>query len=548
MLPFVEVSHLPSASSFYAAILDPLGLQFLLAHSASDPIPSITYGCLLSRTPVLQLRQVPASGGRPLKRSHLVLTATSAAAVSEFSAAGLRANPDSPAPIGGPLSRAPRRPSAPSLLQASEAPSAATAGNVSGEIRATVTDLDGNTMDVVYRPPPGYPSQYNGSTVRKTQSTDDEANRILRWNYDVASSASSVSSPLSEPPHAAYAGSHISSYAGPLTVAKHSPSRYGDDEPYLVRRVTTTTTTTTAAPSAYEASSSPRQNSRGLSAGAVVGTLLGVAAGAAAGAALTLTAMRSDRARAPNQEFDAPPFTRRATFPEPYPDRKGRFVEVERTVEKVRYPEAYPVLVDHRGPPPEYIARYRSSGSSKSKGLDDMALDDSRSRHSEKSRHSSTRTRSEAATGRKPLLLGEADHRSQISSSKTSTSRHPPIVQRSYTYDSPGDKESYVSARSHRSASTIRPLAAPVSTHTVTRSKAGSRATARVIELGADSSSQVYRSLSHAGSHISARRVPLPPSGVGSSHADWDDDADSVAPSDSISCVGSRRSGRSYRH
>jgi hypothetical protein len=47
---------------------------------------------------------------------------------------------------------------------------------------------------------------------------------------------------------------------------------------------------------------------------------------------------------------------------------------------------------------------------------------------------------------------------------------------------------------------------------------------------------------------MAAREVPLPRSGVGSSHARWegDDDVDSVAPSDSISCVGSRRSGRAY--
>ncbi len=41
-------------------------------------------------------------------------------------------------------------------------------------------------------------------------------------------------------------------------------------------------------------------------------------------------------------------------------------------------------------------------------------------------------------------------------------------------------------------------------------------------------------------SHISARNVPLPGSHVGSSRANWDDDARSIAPSDSISCIGSK--------
>jgi len=48
-------------------------------------------------------------------------------------------------------------------------------------------------------------------------------------------------------------------------------------------------------------------------------------------------------------------------------------------------------------------------------------------------------------------------------------------------------------------------------------------------------------------SYISARDVNLPMSGVGSSHADWDDDMVSVAPSDSISCVGMKPSRRSRK-
>jgi hypothetical protein len=55
-------------------------------------------------------------------------------------------------------------------------------------------------------------------------------------------------------------------------------------------------------------------------------------------------------------------------------------------------------------------------------------------------------------------------------------------------------------------------------------------------------------SASRSNHLAAARNVPLPPSGVGSSHARWedDDDANSVTPSDSISCAGSRRRGRSY--
>ncbi len=92
-------------------------------------------------------------------------------------------------------------------------------------------------------------------------------------------------------------------------------------------------------------------------------------------------------------------------------------------------------------------------------------------------------------------------------------------------------------------------MAAAVSahtSHTYTQSRpgVGGRVASAVQVEG--SISHRPRSLSRTASYVSARQVPLPVSGVGSSHADWDDDADSVAPSDSISCVGSRRSGRSY--
>ncbi|KAH8885729.1 hypothetical protein GQ53DRAFT_828749 [Thozetella sp. PMI_491] len=135
-------------------------------------------------------------------------------------------------------------------------------------------------------------------------------------------------------------------------------------------------------------------------------------------------------------------------YAEPKPLGDKRTSQVDSRYSTVPlHQEAYPVLVDHRGPPPENKAQYLSSVTSKSEGSNYIDLDELRTRLSERSRHTSTRTRGEAATDQQPLLPGEADHRSQIRSSKTSTSSHPPIIQRSYTYDAPGDGESYVSAR-----------------------------------------------------------------------------------------------------
>jgi hypothetical protein len=318
----------------------------------------------------------------------------------------------------------------------------------------------------------------------------------------------------------------------------------------LRRSVTTTTT------SVYEPPASPRQNSIGLSAGTVVGTLLGAAAGAAAGVALYSMA-RNDRGRA---ELDQSPLlTRRSTLPAQYPDRTrpSRFVEVERTVEKIRYPTDYPAVAVDRRPPPEYIARYSQVGVeprwSREGGHDDMlyGAPDRRSQHSSPPRsRMSGRTRSEMAADRRPLLLTEAEHHSHEGSKSSKTSRHPPIVQRSYTYDT-SDRDSFVSARSHGSSSTLRPRAACRSSSAsrlVSRSKTGSRVTTTTIKVGGSPQGDVL-----AGRHVSARKMALPPSGVGSSYAGWaepddddPDDNDSIAPSDSISCVGSRRSGRSY--
>ncbi|KAJ3500220.1 hypothetical protein NM208_g17197 [Fusarium decemcellulare] len=65
------------------------------------------------------------------------------------------------------------------------------------------------------------------------------------------------------------------------------------------------------------------------------------------------------------------------------------------------------------------------------------------------------------------------------------------------------------------------------------RSRAASRFSVPRMATGPDYPHMGYPGKSQ--SHISARNIALPMSGVGSSHAQWDDDMVSVAPSDSIS-------------
>jgi hypothetical protein len=330
----------------------------------------------------------------------------------------------------------------------------------------------------------------------------------------------------------------------------------------------------------YEATAAAKQepSSSGLSASTVMGTLLGVAAGAAAGAAITYSMVKQEHSRSSKLGFEAPDFTRRSTFPmahsasaEP-PTRS--YAQVEQGISKMRLSNDYP-LADTQRPPPEYIARYSHitpSRKASSRVAEDVA-DDTRSRHSSRSRHShaSVRTRSANPESRRPLMITETEHRSYVGSS-TSPSRHmnppPPStasrgLQRSHTFDV-SDRESYVSAHSQRSNSTIRPPPAPsaAASQALARSRAGSRVISTTVTMPAQSQPSTPRALSRTGSYMSARNVPLPPSVAtsrGSSHhpwnvplppsnvgSTWDDDTGSVAPDDSISCIGSRRSGRSY--
>lgn len=517
MLPFLEVSNLASSSSFYSTVTHPLGLRYIFAASPSPDLsgsPSIVYGIATSPpVPVFELRQVRPTAARPLKLSRVVFSAASPGAVREFRALVQRVKGvDSGAIAFGDYPEFEESSFGAELVQSKAGPDPAE------------TDLDGNIikMEVVYVPPvQDYPEWYNGSTVRKTQSTQSEASRILHWNYDVASESAARMSfaPLAP--------------ASPSLVSPRQPGRY-EERPSLLRRSVTTTTTLLEPTDPMQ---SPSQSSPGLS--AVGAALMGVAAGAALGAGITYSVVRKD--------FEAPMAQRRSTFPLQYPGSRSRRDDG--------------TSVADRRPPPTLLTRQSYTQASPAGDRDaGVDYDDARSRLSSRSRPSgapSVRTRSELSSSRRPLMLTDVgtrshassrssartgemedvfvpDHCSQASSRRTSTSKRPPSVRRSSTYDVPdGDDYSYVSAGSHRTQSTIRGPPAPQPEHA---SRAPSKAASSRVSAATPR---------RADSYISARRVPLPASGAGSSYAD--DDLESLAPSDSISCVGSRRSERLYQ-
>ena len=379
-------------------------------------------------------------------------------------------------------------------------------------------------MEVAYLPPSDYSTRAGSSRVRKTQSTAAEADRILNWNYDVATS---------NPPVTAH-GPAATHRRPSVEVPRHTPGIHRGDDAFPAQRRAVPRTS-----SVYEPTTTPRQNSNGLSTGTVVGTLLGVAAGAA----FTYSVTRDDRDhRVQPHEYDPPTFSRRSTFPDPFPEPRGRYVDIERNLERVRYPEERPRGITHRAPP-EYLARYSQADPPRSRELDDVHYD-SRSRHSARHRQS-TRARSEAVTSRKPLLIADSERQNHVGSKhKNSPPISRSVVHRTDTYDLP-DRTSHASSRSWRSAGTMRPAPrlpspppAPSQPQIVARSRAGSRVATTTVKVG--NGQTAPRARGRAASYIPARDA-------GTAGIAWEDDTDSIVPNDSISCVGGRGAGRHYR-
>ncbi|KAI2470753.1 hypothetical protein F4781DRAFT_167682 [Annulohypoxylon bovei var. microspora] len=284
-----------------------------------------------------------------------------------------------------------------------------------------------------------------------------------------------------------------------------------------------------------------RENPRG-GVGAGFGTILGAtAAGVAIGGALTYAMMRSDRQQAPYQEYDAQTsFQRRGSFQDPPLNPQPRYIEDSPS--KKYPPVSYGRYAQLEAPP------------ARSRVPDD--LNDGRSSHY--GAGSRARRSSEAGSVRRPLMIadgeymsttgsrnglgqrllmdheyrsqaGDDDRRSYAPSkytaspSKSSSKHRTESVYRSrdsskHRAPRPVEAETYVSARTKRSTSTVRP---PTQVPAFER-------TAR----------------SRANSYVSARESRA-------SWEDWDDDEDdniSLAPSDSISCIDDdERTRRNHR-
>lgn len=544
VLPFIEVSHLPSSSSFFASILQPLGLRYvdsnIPSHQAPQSVVFGTPGC-----PVLEIRQLSS----PIKTSqstHLVFTAPTKSAVTNFSQRGAQANPMA------------------SFQRHKYADGVAWPGTDS--IRAMVTDMDGNRVEAVYPDPTllGNAEQHSSTRARKTLSRSSEVGRILEWNYGVvAPSTNSPKSPLS-------GSSRQQSRLGNCIEASWQPAQEPPRGSVENRAVTPTVVRSRNArvPESKELSSTVNTST-------VIGTLLGIAAGAVLtygfvsrdknetaqhGAEVPVSAPRdieSDKRFLPQNNSLVPDHpTRAVTFQHGLQHRNSSSRKSGRRASSVlqdstagRTPmtdaarSRRRALDDIADPGiaslerPTMVGRQRIVHASIDR--DDMPIENARLVPSVDRCRDSGRLSSVNRHAKGPLLVPSAASRapswapSRISSAAVDT-----------------DRETYVSARSHRSSvpsaqlpphvvpngADIEPSSSgrwmPTYTDRGLCSTVESRTSARHIPLPE----------SNISSYTSARHVQLPASGIGSSQADWgDDDSGSIVPSDSISCVGDAR-------
>lgn len=577
MVPFVEVSHLPSSLSFYSAVLQALGLRCIYPDpkGVSSPLQSSASFGVDGQEVVLEVRQ-SENPLRPPRLSTLVISAPSRSAIFAFHGTWLKTDPPS-----WSLFRDTR-----GLEQlyndrgrAIEGPWVNNEGGVT-VTRAVIYDHDGNRLEVEWPDP--ISSLADASKLGRARP------RVLEWDHKLEAKPHRVRkiihsniqhSSIMAPPHYENSSSesHRSSHGTKTSYASPPPQ--------------------VNPPQSAQESTSPRQSSRtgGLNTTTVVGALLGAAAGAALTYGLVSNSKESPQSH--EQENQRTPLPRRATFPEKpvtghdYPTRtryEKRAPSDYSTPRKLVHSSFQPLPI--RGtsmdgdedveygvdpfPPPRHLTQgsliqhpLRSRAPSTTRPVD---VDESRRQHKSRvsvGRTASTRARSETPRERVPLVPDEdwdlrGVARTQRKARPESMVSRPPLS-RSHRSNHDTDRDSYVSARSHRSAVTARQLERdyrPSEHETIPMGRSSGHVSGTTVR------ERSREPTGKAPSHVSARRVPLPGSavgsshanwdpwdvplpmsGVGSSHAMWDDDMESLAPSDSISCVGSKGGRRSHR-
>jgi hypothetical protein len=327
----------------------------------------------------------------------------------------------------------------------------------------------------------------------ETASTAKEARRVLEWQQEVARSV--AASEHSSPPASIISGSTATYHERQPTTyrradsyppvsqlgSSHTHTHERDHRPRLVRRETITTEHYRRPD---EVSDTRDKGGSGFTGMKLVGTLLGAAAGAAVAYAMV-------RSESPPSARHAPP--RRASYGDHVVERIPARSYISREQEQ-----------------PPYVAQYTIAGSSHvPRRIDERS-------------HASRRERSRSEVGtrfERPLTImppRDRDEASHVSHGGRSHQSYRSEEKRSHHSGTRRDDESFVSARSKRTGDVkyITASPPPSSKHSTT--------TIRVVPKD------------ERRSVVSARHVPLPASRVGTYAA-------SVAPSDSVSSVGTKR-------
>jgi len=498
--PLLFVTHLPSASSFYASIIQPLGLQFLPPNLPS-PLnlglptqtisnPVLNYGYLTQGPAGLKSVTVfSITQGRPgaVIPAKITLSASTEAAVKEFWKKSAL------------LNKGVRTPSKLEFLDG-------VSETQEEGIVARTRDFDGNMLEAVYRARDrvaGYGASYGGARrdVIEPVATEREARRVLEWQEQVARS-------IGESGGSGGAASVISS--SDIVDAGYRPAvvRRADSYPVhgserdrpmrLVRRETVTT----------EHYRRPEEGGRGLSGKAVIGTLLGAAAGAAFAYAMV-------RSESPERDRRPAPEPRRASYGH---QNERVYTHIAQSPRERAPTRSYVSARDPGGP--RYVDVEYLEAAPRVQQIDDKSYV---SQRPGRSVQSGSRARSRSEVGpryERPLTILPARTQSRARSpSQSQRSSYQTARERS-----PSRKTaSHVSSRSYHSHSTAKQSPPPPTSTIKIRSVASER----------------ERRTMHSGFERDverARQVPLPISVVSGPGY-----AVSVAPSDSVSSVGIKR-------
>lgn len=538
--PILEVSHLPSASSFYAAITQPLGLQYLCASSPSSPIACLHYGTVTEtgKNIVFSIAQAPAS--RPIP-SNICLTAPSTKGLVDFHKKS-------------------------EFLNQGKQSIERIEDQGTEYLVAECRDLDGNMIQAAHTS--RAPSQRAPSMAGESQA----GSRVLDWQEDVARSVisgdgrSQVSSSTVTrgPPGTSFHRSNTAPTMSSRTLERQTitTESYRRQHPELARSVSQG-----AVPVVAE---------KGISSKAVIGTLLG----AAAGAVFAYAMVRSESPEPAAVPMPVPEAPIRGvsyvhgTSPGRAPSMAESYHREHNVVERI---PARSFVSEREGSSqadvrPRYVERYSVVGGGE-RGLERI---DEGSYISGSGYSKAMTTRpleimpvgSQVSTGSKRSSSGSKHH----SHHSSHHSAHESVVSGSRA-PSHRDDTSYHSARSSRTESTVVPSPSKAHSNYVTAapskvgsstttiklspskvgSKAGSVRPTRVesprsavdgsraagSRSGGSRSGGSRVSGSKTGS-VRASQVELPQSVVDADGYEGYEYEASVAPSDSVSSVGSK--------